>query len=131
MHSGPTALWGFYLREEYCLPIHGAQIPNPATGQLLFSPNTTVSDCFMSFKELVGLVSNPGFGSVFQNLVVLVLVNQSVCNSSNSSWNIGTIHSYRPRQWFADQYSGRSAGFSDSDFDTLRLLPSQLFNTSC
>jgi hypothetical protein len=127
---GSTALWGFYPSKKCCLPIHGAQFPNPATGQFFFSTNTTVSDSFMSFKELVRLVSNPGFVRVFQNLVVLVLVNQSVCKCFNSSWNIWTIHSYRPRLWFADQYSGGSAEFSDYDFDNLRLLPSQLFNSS-
>ncbi len=127
VHSGLHSSLGFLPQR----PIHGAQFPNPATGQLLFSTNTTVSDRFMSFKELVRLVFNPGFGSGFRNLVVLVLVNQSkCCKCFNSSWNIGTIHSYRPRQWFADQYSGGSAGFSDPDFDNLRLLPSQLFNTS-
>ncbi len=77
----------------------------------MFSTNTTVSERFMIFKELVSLVSNPaavsfkefvrlvsnpGLGSGFQNLVVLVLVNQCICKCFNSSWNIETIHSYRP-----------------------------------
>ena len=144
---GFTALWGFYSSEGCSLPIHGAQFPNPASGQLLFSTNMTVSEHFMffkelvrlvsnptavSFKELVRLVSNPGSGSGFRNLVVLVLVNQYVCKCFNSSCNIGTIHSYRSGQWFAGPYSGGSAEFSlaDSDFDNLKLLPSQLFNAS-
>ena len=137
---GSTALWGFYLSEECCQPIHGARFPKPAYGQFLFSTNLTVSERFMFFKELVRLVSNPtavsfkvsnpGFGSGFRNLVVLVLVNQCVCKCFNSSCNMGTIHSYRPGKWFAGLYSGGSAEFSDSDFDNLKLLPSQLFNAS-
>jgi hypothetical protein len=130
----PRGLPCIYLGTGYFEGVHGAKFLNPATGQLLFSTNMTVSEHFLPFKELV---SNPGavrdcFGLVgFRNLVAWTLVNKRVRKCFNGTWYIGTVVSFNmQRQWFAVKYCDGTEEYSASELALIyysEMLPSAFF----
>ena len=130
----PRGLPCVYLGTGYFECVHGAKFLNPATGQLLFSTNMTVSEHFLPFKELV---SNPAavracFGVLgFCNLMAWSLVNKRVRKCFDGTWYIGTIQSYNvQRQWFAVKYSDGTEEYSPSELALIYYsepLPSAFF----
>ena len=130
----PRDLPCVYLGTGYFECVHGAKFLNPATGQLLFSTNMTVSEHFLPFKELV---SNPAavracFGVLgFCNLMAWSLVNKRVRKCFDGTWYIGTIQSYNvQRQWFAVKYSDGTEEYSPSELALIYYsepLPSAFF----